>query len=341
MVGGLWFILQIATGNYSVIEDFIVYQIRLFQTKDAGHGGFLLYHFAMIAIGVFPAVWLALPVFKPSIYRSERDPRSAHLLRWMMILFWVVLILFTIVRTKIVHYSSLTYFPLTFMAAWYTEGVLTNKLRWFKWQKVVILVMAVIYAIAVIGITFFDSFKDVLLPHVDEFTAGMLQAEATWSGFEMLIGILFLICAVLFVVWSKHFPERAIFTLLLGSLFFVSTTMYFVVPEVEKYSQASLIEFMKSKQGEDCYIYPIHKSYSQYFYSERTPENNNQDKLWLMSGEIDRTAYFVLRDTNKEISWFESEVPDAKWLYSKNGFSFYIREPNIPTGEEIEITDNN
>ncbi len=37
----------------------------------------------------------------------------------MLILFWVVLILFTIVKTKIVHYSSLCYFPLTFIGAWW------------------------------------------------------------------------------------------------------------------------------------------------------------------------------------------------------------------------------
>ena len=35
----------------------------------------------------------------------------------MRILFWVVLILFTIVSTKIVHYSSLAYFPLSYLAS--------------------------------------------------------------------------------------------------------------------------------------------------------------------------------------------------------------------------------
>ena len=36
----------------------------------------------------------------------------------MMVSFWVVLILFSIVRTKIIHYSSFCYFPLTYLAAW-------------------------------------------------------------------------------------------------------------------------------------------------------------------------------------------------------------------------------
>jgi 4-amino-4-deoxy-L-arabinose transferase-like glycosyltransferase len=44
-VGGFWFILQMLNGNLEIIKDFFVYQVRLFQTEDAGHGGFLFYHF--------------------------------------------------------------------------------------------------------------------------------------------------------------------------------------------------------------------------------------------------------------------------------------------------------
>ena len=63
-VGGFWFILQIFNGNYSVIQDFIVYQIRLFKTKDAGHGGFFLYHVVVLLAGVFPASLFAIKSFK-------------------------------------------------------------------------------------------------------------------------------------------------------------------------------------------------------------------------------------------------------------------------------------
>ena len=32
--------MQIAAGNIDTVKDFIIYQVRLFSTKDAGHGGF-------------------------------------------------------------------------------------------------------------------------------------------------------------------------------------------------------------------------------------------------------------------------------------------------------------
>jgi 4-amino-4-deoxy-L-arabinose transferase-like glycosyltransferase len=111
LVGGSWFIVQILAGHYNTVVEFIVYQIRLFQTKDAGHGGFFGYHFVVLFFTVFPTSVLALKGF-----RNENIENDFHRLikKWMVILFWVVLILFSIVKTKIVHYSSLAYFPLTF-----------------------------------------------------------------------------------------------------------------------------------------------------------------------------------------------------------------------------------
>ena len=49
LVGGAWFIALAATGHSYVIKDFIDYQIRLFETKDAGHGGFFDHGFRLRA----------------------------------------------------------------------------------------------------------------------------------------------------------------------------------------------------------------------------------------------------------------------------------------------------
>lgn len=327
LVGGLWFILQIINGNLTIIQDFIVYQIRLFQTQDAGHGGFFLYHFVMILIGVFPASILVLPVFRKSVLKDETDADMAHTSRWMMMLFWVVLILFTIVRTKIVHYSSMTYFPLTFMAAWYADRVMDGKAKIYKWQKILLLVFAVIYGLAITIVPYFDSFKSLIIPMCDEFTAGNLQAVSTWWGFESLIGVWLVVATILFCVWLNRKPIWAFVSLAAGSLLFVAFTMIFVVPEVEKYTQLSFIEFLKERQGEECYIYPTHKSYAHYFYSRRQPQNSCADADFLMRGEIDKPCYFVARNTQQKVAEFETSVPDAVRLYDKNGFVFYVRYP--------------
>ncbi|HEY1038155.1 MAG TPA: glycosyltransferase family 39 protein, partial [Bacteroidia bacterium] len=108
-----WFVIEIINGHADLVKEFIVYQARLFNTKDAGHGGFLLYHFVVLLIGCFPASLF----FMQSHKRTESDtPYQKHFKKWMIILFWVVLILFTIVKTKIVHYSSMCWYPLTFLS---------------------------------------------------------------------------------------------------------------------------------------------------------------------------------------------------------------------------------
>ena len=129
LVGGSWFLIQILSGNSEFIIDFIIYQIRLFSTKDAGHGGFFLYHFVILLFGVFPASVFALKGFA----KNTNDSISQENFKiWMMILFWLVLILFTIVKTKIVHYSSLCYFPLTFLAAYTIHKIMRSEIEWEK-----------------------------------------------------------------------------------------------------------------------------------------------------------------------------------------------------------------
>jgi len=327
LVGSTWFILQIIHGNYTIIQDFIVYQIRLFQTKDAGHGGFLLYHFVIVLMGVFPASILALPAFSVKAVKTESNPSTKHFYQWMMILFWVVIVLFTIVKTKIVHYSSMTYFPLSFIAAWYVDKLLSKQLKFPEYLKFLLVVLAVIYGLAVTAITLFDKFKQSLFPYVkDEFALGNMQATSNWYGFEPVFGILLIVATILFIVKTKKAVKLTDFHYLFGgSLFFIFSTMLFVVPQIEKYSQVAAIEFYQSKVGEDCYIYPTFKSYAHYFYSDRQPENNCANDTLLKRGDIDKPCYFVVKNTQKKMNKFKSEVPDARLLYTKNGFSFFIR----------------
>jgi len=328
-VGCFWFVLQILDGNYHIIEDFVVYQIRLFQTKDAGHGGFLLYHFVILFVGVFPASIMALPTFRRSILKQEKDVETAHFFRWMMILFWVVLILFTIVSTKIVHYSSMCYFPLTFLAAWYIDKVLEKQIQFPKYLKVLLLTLASIFGLAITLVTLFDRFKALLFPYIkDEFTHGNMQATAQWIGFEPIFGIVLIVATVLFCIKVSKSPTLKTFNILLiGSLFFVAVSMFFVVPQVEKYSQAAAIDFYESKKGEDCYIYSMSKSYAHYFYSDRLPENKCADLDVLMHSNLNKPCYFVIKNKKQKIAYFTIAAPDATILYTKNGFAFYVRNP--------------
>ncbi|HBX47157.1 ArnT family glycosyltransferase [Limibacterium fermenti] len=327
IVGGLWFILQIANGHLSIIQDFIVYQIRLFRTEDAGHGGFPFYHFIILFFGVFPASIFAVATFRKGVLRIEENTGMAHFFRWMMITLWVVLILFSIVQTKIVHYSSMCYFPITFLAAWYIDKWTNGDVKIGKGIIIPLMIVGIVVGLAAFAIPFIDAWKSLLIPYIgDEFTRGNLQAMSSWIGFEWLFGVVLIAAVILFAVFLRNRP-KAIFTLLAGCLVFIYGGVFFITPQVEKYSQHAAIEFYQRKRGEDCYILPLHKSYAHYFYSDRQPQNTNTDREFLQRGAIDKPAYFVLRNQQREVDGFVSQTVDAMKLYDKNGFAFYARYP--------------
>ena len=329
LVGGSWFIALALTGHTEVIRDFIEYQIRLFETKDAGHGGFLLYHFVILLFGVVPASAFALSTFRRSILKGERNLSLANLFRWMMVSLWVVLILFTIVRTKIIHYSSFCYFPLTFLAAYAVSKMLDGKLVFTKLQSALLIVCSVLYGLVLTALTLFDKFKDRLIPYIDDpFAVSCMQATSDWVGFEPVVGAVLVITTVLFCVMFRSRRDAGSFRILaFGNVFFMMTVILCAVGEVEKYSQASAVDFYISKKGEDCYVIPAYfKSYAHYFYTDRQPQNRCDDFEWLSRGPIDKDCYFVVEDIPSDIERFSSDVPEAKLLYSRSGFLFFVRE---------------
>jgi len=332
LVGGSWFIALAIAGRVEVINDFILYQIRLFETKDAGHGGFLLYHFVILFFGVVPASILALPTFSKHILKDEQNESKANLFRWMMVSFWVVLILFTIVKTKIIHYSSFCYFPLTFLAAYAACKMSEGKIKFRGYQKVLLIICSVVYGLAFTALTLFDNFKDKLIPYVnDPFAVSCMDATSEWVGFEPIVGLVLIVATVWFCISFKKERKCLSFIILaVGNLFFLMTAMMCAVGEVEKYSQASAIDFYLERQGEDCYVQPAYfKSYAQYFYTDRQPGNACEDFEWLSHGPIDKDCYFVVKDIPEDVEKFVSDVPDARFLYKRTGFCFYLRENKV------------
>ncbi len=322
-VGGFWFILQLLNGNYSVIADFIAYQIRLFQIEDAGHGGFFGYHFVVLFFGVFPASVFAIRAMNFKVYGSSMQQ---DMKRWMMISFWVVLILFSIVNTKIVHYSSFCYFPLGFLATLSIHQILEKEIRFAGWMKGLLLFIAFLLGAVIASFRYVEKYKDKIIAGgyiKDDFAVGNLQANVHWPFMITLVGI-GLFVWTLFLVLSKWQDKNKIVALFVGMLVFVEVTMVMVVPRIEQYSQNAAIEFYKEKASEDCYVEIFgFKSYAKYFYAQKQipaqAENNTQ--AWYLSGKADKKVYIVCKNTAQE--HFEKRYPHFQYLYGKNGFLFY------------------
>jgi 4-amino-4-deoxy-L-arabinose transferase-like glycosyltransferase len=329
-VGGFWFILQIVNGNMDVVIDFINYQIHLFQTKDAGHGGFLMYHFVVLLIGVFPASVIAIPVL---FGNKNTAPELVNFKMIMQITLWTVLILFTIVSTKIVHYSSMCYFPITFLAAYHLHNmIIANKKFTGKLIPLLFLTIGILLSILLIVFPLVDAMKEKIIARgwiKDPFAIEQFKAEINWIGFEWVVGIIMLAAVIYgWIQLKKHKLRRFAFVLpTFMTVYFMALLFY--VPRVEEYTQNVFIEFLKDKQHEDCYVETqTMKSYAKLFYTRKMPPDNQKsyNKQWLKKGDIDKPVYFVIR--NKKAEKFAKLYPQFNLIKSENGYAFFVRYPN-------------
>ncbi len=326
LIGGSWFLIQALSGNADMVWKFILYQVRLFTIPDAGHGGHWSYHFIVLFVGVFPASLFALMRFtRPAGQQAAQ--RQFHGL--MLILFWVVLILFSIVKTKIVHYSSLCYFPLTFMGALAIRDLLNGSARWRRWLSVLMIVFASVFAILVSLLPLVDRFKSRIISSgiiKDDFAVANLQADVQWTGYEWLLGLILISAVLIAVILAKrNSVSKALTVLFSGTTLFIFLLILVFPYRIEKYSQRAVIDFYKSKATEKCYVLNSgYFSYAPLFYTNKMPGDCARP-MWLLTGNIDRPFYLVLKEPHYE-QW-KHIIPAMKVVNKKNGFVFLVRYP--------------
>lgn len=321
-VTALWFGIEILRHGTWFVQEFITYQVRLFQTEDADHGGPFFYHFIVLLIGCFPASAFLFQKSSASVGAA----RPVAFWRWMWILFWVVLILFSIVKTKIVHYSSLCYFPLTALAAhriavlWEDRRAPTSPVR------ILLAVLGIILAIAITALPIIGLNKEHLAPLIDDpFAVANLQAAVPWGYAEVGWGILYLAGLCTAFWWMrKNFRRGAI------ALAAVQTVIIFVsiahfTPKIEGYSQRAAIHFFKGVRGKDVYVRVLgYKSYAHLFYTQKQPQANltSYDESWLLSGPVDKPTYFVAKITAADQY---RTMPQLEVIGEQAGFVFFRR----------------
>ena len=328
IIASLWFLPEMVNNGFWFVREFIKYQADLFLKPVAGHSGPIYYHFLVVFLGCFPISVLALPVLFRKKDNSE-DNEGKYFLKWMIILFWVVMILFSIVKTKIVHYSSLAYLPLSFFAAYYIHQLVNDAKNLKKYLVWLILITGTIFSVILIGLPVIVRFKDLLIPYIkDDFAIACLSTPVKWSGYEFLIGVVYLLAILVSIIMIKRQKSFiGIITLFYATAFCIFFYMKAVVPKIEGFSQAPAINFYKSISGQDVYATTVgFYSYAPFFYFRKmpggNPESNNKD--WLLDGEIDKPVYIVAKSTSKEEM---DKHPEFRFIKQEGGFMFYCRLP--------------
>ncbi len=314
LAGGFWLAEEWISGRGYIVRQFFEYQIQLLSTEGAGHRGPFFYHFVVLLIGCFPLSVIGMK-------RIFQRRGNTKLQQVMLASFWFVLILFSLVQTKIVHYSSFCYFPLSFIAAAEIRKWTTGDSP-AKWQRAVFIVLGaflslVFILVPLIGMNI-SSLDQIQIN--DPFAKANLQANAGWNFGDLLVGFLYLLAVIASIrmLRRNHFVPGMLFTIATALVILLFT------PKIEKYSQGAVIEFYEERQGEDCYVETFgFKSYADLFYTRKASPSDelHHDFAWLMSEGNTKTTYIVAK-INKR-SKLESKYPKLNLLYERNGFVFY------------------
>lgn len=325
IVTATWYGYETAKNGPWFITSFLKYQYRLFTTHDAGQKGFPGYHYIVLLVGCFPASLLAIPSFFKSGYSGKFDKDFK---KWMQILFWVVTVLFTITQSRIIHYSSLAWYSVSFLAAYTIYKWDIKQLSYKKYVGVFIAILGGIISLFLLALPYLAMNLKKFAPYVkDPFTNAMMKSDVHWSGFEGIAGLLMIVSIIIGIIQlRKNNFKKAAWVLFGGTAIVIFLASAMIVPKVEKYTQGAAIDFYIQRRGEDCYVNTLgYFSYAQlYYFQKPKPTNpNSYNEQWLLTGDIDKPAYFV-----SKVGRFEKykKYTELKELYRKNGFIFLKRD---------------
>lgn len=310
-----WLGFELYHNGTRFVEGLAGFYEKLIGTKAEGHSGPWFYHIIVLLVGMFPASALIFTSF----FKSNLDDSiQLNFKRWMVYLFIVNLCIFSIAETKIVHYSSLCYFPLTFLAAYYLNYLFDKKMEWTWKQTAPVFTIGLLIVIAITVGIFIMQKPDFILAYIkDDFAVECLKAEVYWTRNDIFWAgaYLILLITALLLTQTKH-VRWGVYLLIISSALFVNTMMLRVVPRVERYSQGALIDFLKEKKNENCVVETVgFRSYAHWFYTQKpaAPPTHPARKT------------YVVTKVNK-VTEVLSQQPNLHELYRKNGWVFFKGE---------------
>ncbi|MFN5734685.1 MAG: ArnT family glycosyltransferase [Flavobacteriales bacterium] len=327
----LWFFLLWISGNKAIITQFLDYQVRLFQTKDAGHGGPIYYHWLVLLLGCFPASFFALGSF----FRKDSYQNPFNTMLFISGLF--TLVLFSIVQTKIIHYSSFCYFFLTYFAA-ITVSKSEKANRISTWITLAYLALLALGIGVLVYIQVYGNGIASYLTIKDPFALANLQAAEPWNTIDFLPALIWLsaIAVGIYFMLTERL-KQAILTLLVAVPIGILSIQATILPHIEQYTQRAAISFYESKAKQNVYLIPLgFKSYAHLFYGQVKPHHNKNrfNEAWICSDSTDLPVYYVARIPMHEN--YLKAYPNLKKLTMKNGFVFLTQKKNLSLNSKVK-----
>jgi 4-amino-4-deoxy-L-arabinose transferase-like glycosyltransferase len=295
----IWYAMDIWHNGPVLFYDFIQYHIRLLSTEDAGHGGFPGYHIIVLLFGCFPASFIAIYVFKN---RKPFHYLVSPLAKLLFVLGIVVLIVFSLVQSKIVHYSSLCYYPITYFASITLIQTLRKKVLLSYYLRLSIFLFFLLLCVVLAFLPYMPMEPIQKLLSKDPFAQANLNAVLIWSSWATVFAVIYGLIS--FVLFRFSFNLKYQLLSFVGyyalSIALLHLFFWYYLPNVERISQHSAIVFFNSLRNKPVYtgVYG-YKSYAHLFYAQVSNDTifkqTNRDYI-LTNTHLNKPVYLVTKE---------------------------------------------
>ncbi|WP_367897352.1 ArnT family glycosyltransferase [Leptospira sp. WS58.C1] len=248
------------------LTQFFDFQKKLLTKSLESHTGPWFYHFIVMFLGFFPWTALLFPIIQN--WRRFTAPKISRISRYFLLWLGIVLLIFSIVQTKLPHYSSSIYFPLSFFGSY----LLLEKPEVLKSN---------IFSSSFLGLGFVIGAIFLLLPFILEYSIHSLglgkeqlpsfSLSDSLSGILLLLGILVGFISLQF--FKKGTEEGKDFFLVstwASMLIFVGVLSFTITPKIISFLQdGNLRLFDKAAKFENKIVYYKYLSFYPMFYRDK------------------------------------------------------------------------
>ena len=303
LVGGWIFVMYQKLGP-QFFQSFIHYQMELVQGQIPWHNQPWFYHVLVLLFLCFPSAALALP------YLTQRGEEDFNIESWNAIvrtMFWVVLIIFSLVTTKIIHYSSLCWFPLTYFAGYHTYLIHTQRRQNHWLQKLFILISALGILTLLLALPLIfgrDSIPTWASPYLDGFSKGLLQHREPWTWTALIPATLMIVLVFPWIIKNFLHANWHPGKLFIGVGVVALSTYFFLLPPAEKLLQNELVQTVKEQVKINTKIETQgFKSFSIYYHGKLSAQD--------FSGPWDTDTFVLNRVSN---SPYPKQLGKRTWI---------------------------
>ena len=319
----VWVLVEYYWHGASYLLDFYEFQLAELNLDRASWLHKASIPIVILLIGCFPASVLALNSLNLKSYESTIQ----KVFRLMMVCSLIILlIIVTFFKSKLVHYASYTYFPISFLAAYSLRYIFEEKVKLQKHTWIFLILIGLIWTALLIVIPATRANIDFLGQYIQDDTLhSALAIVYPWQQYEIYIGIFYFIIFFLVVILLyRQYYRTGLIILFFSSMIFSEVILLYYVPKLEQLTQGPQVDFIKQNKDEKAkFYYHNGRSFIPHFYLNYDyiqPEKFSFFEI-INKEKCDEPIFIIKKKKDTSLSKEFNQY--TRHLYSQGIYSFY------------------